>query len=737
MAIGDVLRNGARGPEVAPEVILKGLNPEQVAVVVHALGPLLAVAVAGAGKTAAVVRRMAYLVKVSDVPASRILAVTFSRKGADEMNERLKAIIGESDARVGTFHSLALEICKKEIPELSEWTIDDRNKYRICIKDAVGYKQLNWKEADATVLESFVGTCKANLARPFSDAAIAIAEANYRKAPGKKTVPQRVMQAYEVAERLRKERRLLTFDDMLVDAVELLSADESARIRWSTRWDYVIQDEAQDQNLAQLKIGELLAKDHKNYMLVGDPAQTIYTWRGAQPDKLLSFEADWTASVVQMGRNYRCGSVIIDAANKVLDCMDPAQRLPVSMIAERRDNGVPVVGEIIAKTFVDLDAEGQEIAARCQAHADDGKKWSDMAVLYRTNAQSRAVEEAMLSARIPYRILGGTNFYERREVRALVSYCRLGEGRGTIDDIERCINCPFRYLGRAIIERITDEARKHNETHGKTAKIDWIQIVRNVSLQEGLQSRQKESLYEWADLIREISRRVSSHGGTDSERGIAEGDGGDRVSKPEFILEQLVMSTRYIQWLEKDEGEESTENSRVSNVRELIRASGRFATITELLDYIDKVGQKVKREKKSEKTEPNKVTLCTLHRSKGMEWPSVYLCGVSEGILPHARAEDIEEERRLFYVGVTRARDVLHISSVINISLGSRVIVTEPSQFIAEAGLSSVRVEKAALGAAHFGEGGTWDPLHRSSEEERPVNISPRRRDPEEDEDEG
>lgn len=675
MAIGDIIHGGSR--EALSEKILSGLNPEQREVVLHHEGPLLVIAVAGAGKTAAVVRRIAYLTQVHRVQAGRILAVTFSRKGADEMDDRLEALIGKSDARIGTFHSLALEIVKKEIAEIADWTIDDRNRYRLCIKDAYGYKKMNWDKADATVLESYIGTCKCNLARPMSEFAIAEAERLYRKSPGPKTMPRKLLQCYEIAEELRRERRLLTFDDMLMDAVELLQSDEGVRQRWAARWDFVIQDEAQDQNLAQLMMGELLGKDHKNYMLVGDPAQTIYTWRGAQPKKLLSFEQDWGARVITMGRNYRCGDCIIDAANLSLDAMDPTQRLPVSMIAER---GVP--GEIVSKLFIDLDAEGEEVAARCLELGEGGMKWSDMVVLYRTNAQSRAIEESMLSARIPYRILGGTNFYERREVRSLLSYLRLADGRGDIEDIERCINSPFRYLARAFVERVTDAAKVAK------APINWPALVRDVANQAGLQTRQRESAYQWADMIASMTKSIQlgmEDGSTEAQRDAA---------KPARMLELLNMTTGYTRWLEKDEGEESTENSRVSNVRELIRAAGRFPTVADLLGYIEETMRKAAHARKN--TQPNKVTMTTLHRSKGQEWPVVFLVGCSEGILPHARAEDLEEERRLFYVGVTRARDTLHVSAVTNVSFGNRVITTEPSSFLHESGIKTVPVLTAA-----------------------------------------
>lgn len=705
MGIGDIFEGGGRsetrensgageGSEIARK-ILGRMNPEQAVVVRHFKGPILAAAVAGAGKTAALVNRIGYLVKVHGVDPSRILAVTFSKKGAEEMNERLEKLIGESEARVGTFHSLALEIVKKECHNLDKYEVDSTDKYRFCIKDAAGYREMDWKDADASYLSGLIGKFKASVARPWSDAALAIAEHERevnRSGPRPYTNPDKCMQVYEIAERLRNERQQLGFDDMLVEAVELFQRDEDVRRRWASRFEFVLQDEAQDQNLAQLLLGELLAKDHKNYMLVGDPAQTIFTWRGAQPSKLLGFEQTWGAKVVKMGRNYRCGQVIIDVANKALANMDPAQKLDMEMICERK-----VPGTLTATLYEDLEEEGRSVADRVLGLREDGMKYGDIAVLYRTNALSRAVEEALLGARIPYRVIGGANFYERREVRSLLSYLRLVEGRGEIEDVEKCINAPFRYLGKAVVERVQQagkvEFQKAKAEGASRPVLDWVEIVRRVGSQAGLQGRQRQSIGEWADLLR-LARKRIVHGtpidaikvdGVITVAGYAPSADDLNRSKPAAILEDIVLATHYQTWLEKEEGEESTENSRVSNVRELIRAAGRFSTVKELLDYIDITTSKSKKERKD--TKEDKVTLMTLHRSKGLEWPVVNLIGVTEQILPHARAEDLEEERRLFYVGVTRARDTLAISCVANIATGRRVIPVGPSSFLHETGV--------------------------------------------------
>lgn len=672
--------------------ILETLNPEQREVVLHDKGPLLAVAVAGAGKTKTVVHRIAYLVAVRGVDPKKILAVTFSKKGADEMNERLVKLIGETEARVGTFHSLGLEILREEMT--TTWTVDDRNRFAICLKDAVGYKELNIaKEVDITELQSFIGRCKASIARPGSDDAHAIAK-HFFDGRGERLA----MEAYQRAEELRRDRKLLTFDDMILDAAEMLKQDEvngddEVRARWSNRWDYVIQDEAQDQNLCQLVIGEKLAQDHRNYMLVGDPAQTIFSFRGARPDKLLGFEKTWGARVITMGKNYRCGDCIISTANQALDMMNAAERLPTAMEACR---GVP--GLITSVCHPNTELEASWIADRARTLHEDGKlAWADMVVLYRTHACSRAIEEAMLTARIPYVVLGGANFYERREVRALLAYLRLASGRGDGDDVERCINSPFRFLGRAFVERVVGAAQ---DAHRSGEELDWVAIVRKVAAQANIQARQKRSAEEWASMIHDAADAIAGTvciackgsgdegpGSEDTSRCVSCGGTGNIGEKsPADILRSIVRRTGYIQWLKDDEGDESVENDRASNVAALTETvAPRFQTTAELLNYIEETQRKVATERKNAGKD-DKVILTSCHRAKGLEWPVVFLAGVSQGQFPHAFAENIEEEKRLFYVGITRARDELHVSST---KIGVNGKAAGESSFLGAVGLAA------------------------------------------------
>ena len=637
--------------------VMAGLNPEQARVVAHQDGALLVPSVAGSGKTHAVTVRMGRMV-ADGVKPERILAVTFSKKAAEEMTARAQRYANSRQMRVGTFHSVAYEIVRKERPELEPWTIDEASGYRFCIKDAVGFKGMKWKDADVSFLEQWIGFAKNELALPGSDKAIELAKKAARTNPGKHSNPQLVFEAYEQSEALRKERQLLTFDDMLVEAA-LLFRDEGVRARWASRFDYLIQDEAQDQCFAMMELAEAFARDHRNYMMVGDVNQCIYSWRGAHPETLLNFEKEWGATVIKMVRNYRSGGTIISAANRVISAMNPATRMDMTMLAER-----PQSGETTSLLYTDFDDEADEVSRKMLQLNADGVPWSDMVVLYRVNAQSRAPEEALLSKRIPYRILGGTNFYERREVKDLLAYLRAAVG-ARLTDVGRCINSPSRFLGKKFLERV--EARV-NDAKTAGGPIDWVKLMYAVSDETGVHSGQRTSALEWAKIIHGI-RNTIAIGGIEA--------------KPSRLLDKLIMETRYTSWLVQEEGQESTENNRVANVRELVRAADRFASVQELLKYIDLT---IESSKRNSNRQPNAVTLMSLHRSKGLEYPVVFLLGCNEMVLPHARG-DLDEERRLFYVGVTRAKDLLCVSAVRKAATARGLMDIAPSRFLYEANL--------------------------------------------------
>lgn len=648
----------------------EGMNPEQTEAVLHVDGPIRLVATAGSGKTRVVVHRIARLVEELHVPASDVLAVTFSRKAADEMNERLAALVGETDARVGTWHSLALQVLREEWGRsFRDWEVDTRDRIRVLAKEALGYRGVDWKGADVTDFLRFVGRVK-SIPAVDDDEVLAVAQAWYDRTPSSKRTPSMLVRGWVELEERRLAKRLLTFDDMLVEAC-LLLRNPDVRAQWAGRWSYVIQDEAQDESPVQGEIATALASVHRNYMVVGDSSQAIYAFRGASPKRLIAFPELWPdQKTVAVARCYRCGLAIADAANGVLRAMAPENRVevdgaPVEIVCESgRAGSVEVVGSR------DFDDEGEAVAKRVEEHVADGGKLSEVAVLYRTNAQSRGIEEAMLAHRIPYVVLGGGTFYERREVADLLAYLRVASGAGAPKDVRRSLNAPFRFLGA----RFQDAVEERLEAPYTLA--DVRRAADGACHRERVQRRQVASVETYLEVLQALQNLMTA----------------DAVAarRPANVLDWLVRETSYMAYVEREEGEESVENSRGSNVRELVRTAERFATVPELLDYVDAVVAAAKDQGGSDE----RVTLCSIHRAKGLEWDLVFLAGACDGILPHARAEDLDEERRLFYVAATRARESLVLSVPAMAVVGGKVRDLSPSQFIGEAGLPTV-VEQA------------------------------------------
>ena len=598
----------------------RGMNPEQIETIRHTHGPCAVMAVAGAGKTRALVHRMARMVH-DGIDPQRILAVTFSKKAADEMNDRLTKL-GVTRARVGTWHSLCLQILREDKTPWSSWDVDSKGRFELLVKEAIGFRYMKWEGADLGKICAYIGLCKAHLEMPGSREAMERAQA-LPMAEG-----ERAHEAYYIAQKLTEQSGLLPFDDFLVNAWKHLCVEEN-RLKWARRWDFVLQDEAQDQSLAQKTIAEFLAKDHRNYMVIFDPAQSIYKFRGSVPEVTLAFEKEWGAKRVLMNRNYRSGSSIIRVANDII--RSGKLRLPVDMMAERGTKGS------VRVEWCDTPEDEAKALVDCVRHwvDADGAQYSDIAVLYRTNAQSRAPEEALLKAKMPYVVAGGASFYERKEIRNLLGYLRVATGKATEDDVRRCINAPFRYLGTAFVDRVLAKAVPIPHP------IPWTSLVHEVAQQAGIQRRQQASAADWGRLIESL-RSQENH----------------RASS---VLRYLVHETRYTEWLTKDEGEENTENSHVANVHELIRIASEFTSIEALLTYVNEMAA-LSIKNRDAKQKANRVTLMSCHRSKGLEFPHVFLAGVRPGLMPHA-CGDLEEERRLAYVAVTRARDSLVIGA--------------------------------------------------------------------------
>lgn len=610
----------------------KGANEEQLEVIRHVEGPARVLSCAGSGKTFSVVRRVAALISVG-VDPDRILCVTFSQKGAQEMDERLRRL-GIDGVTVKTWHAFCLKVIKEEGLLEARWDIDDKDREKVVMKQVLGWdpstRRVYWPGADLTKVRRFIGVCKANLADAESPEAAAMAREKFGREASL------ALGAYRMRERRMADQGLLAFDDFLVVVARLFEADEDARARWASKFDHVITDEAQDNNRAQVELARHLARDHRNITVVGDLFQAIYGFRGSKPDYLAEFLGEWGARDISMVRNYRSGSKIIGLANAVVAPATVGEDRAREMVAAREGVGEGRVRLVQADNF---DDEAEEVAHWVRDSVAGGGSYGDHCVLFRLNAQSRALEDALLREKIPYLIVGGVNFWQRKEVKDLLAYLRVAAGRDEEGDgVRRCINAPFRFLGAAFVGRLMDAREEEPE-------LTWTQLVNHVAEKSGIQQRQRDSAVEWSRMMSDVGGMISSEG---------------TEWTPTKILTHIVDHTKYVSWLEKEEGEESIESSHAANVREMVRVAGSFETVAEFLDYVD---QNVRETAKAKRVRGDRVLLMSVHRSKGLEWSKVWVVGCNEKILPHAKG-DIEEERRLMYVAITRARDELTCSYV-------------------------------------------------------------------------
>lgn len=677
-----------------------GLNAEQVEVVRYEGKPLRVLALAGSGKTECLARLIARLVRSGASP-DRILAVTFSKKGAEEMKIRISKKFGVEGSRIGTWHSLCLQILREDGCPQASWTVEGDgpgSNPKIVLKDVLGWKGMDWKGADLSAVQNFIGRCKANLYDPSSLGADALAKEEFGWQASK------ALQAFQRYNDALAEKGLLSMDDFLVFAAAHLESSEEVRSSWAGRWDFGMQDEGQDANRAQKHIMWLLCRDHRNYVLIGDRNQSIYSFRGSSPEFIDQFEQEWPdGRTVVLPRNYRSGRAIITAANRIIGKAEPVPGVEnaTQMIGER-----DIEGEVRVLCAESLDDEATEITETITGSVNAGDtKLSDHTILFRTNAQSRALEEALLARRVPYVVVGGISFYERKEVRDLLAYLRLADLRGTTDDVKRSINTPFRFLGVKFVEKVMNAVDADDDEEADGMDMDWSRIIETVARGERIQDRQRASAFEWAGMLRTMQDRIAQ-GALAAERLKLTQDqwlpgDADAVfeAAPAQLLEYVVQTTKYIDYLNREEGGETTADSSSANVREMVRVAERFPTAAALLDYIDDTIKSARKQRDDKQAGGERVLLMSVHRSKGLEWSHVYVAGMNEMILPHVKGDE-EEERRLAYVAVTRARDVLTLSYVRRIATRAGIRDVSPSRFLidTELPLDAPR-EDLALGA--------------------------------------
>ena len=629
--------------------LLTGLNKEQQQAVQHTEGPLLILAGAGSGKTKALTVRIAHLL-AQGVNPYEILAITFTNKAAKEMKSRVESLVGDVANRIwlSTFHSFCAKFLRFELDNFlgynSNFTIYDTSDSQAVIKAALKALNLDDKYYPVGAMIGAISDAKNKL----------LFASDFRK-QARDFYQQKVADVYEYYERELRKNNALDFDDLLLVAVKLLQSNEAVLDKYSKRFRYVMIDEYQDTNHAQYLLAKLLASHWKNIAVVGDADQSIYAWRGADIQNILDFEKDYpNCTSIKLEQNYRSTKIILDAANAVIENNEgrPKKNLWTDKTEGAKIQHFTAQSEHEEAAFI-----GDTIAKKHDIH---GVPYGDMAILYRTNAQSRVLEEALIKRALPYTMVGGTKFYDRKEIKDVLAYLRVLYN--PFDDLSllRIINVPKRSIGATTVAKLQDYARANGTS--------LFMTLTQLHLVDTIKGKTKEKLEEFGILIFTL---------------VAEMD--DKTVLD--ILESILDRTGYLAQLE--ESTDPQDQARAENIGELLSVAKDFqdtnpnGTVEDFLEQVALVN-----DVDSFEQEESKVTLMTLHAAKGLEFPIVFLGGLEEGLFPHSRTlmnpEETEEERRLAYVGITSAEKELYISNATTRTVFGRTSSYLPSRFIDE-----------------------------------------------------
>ena len=629
--------------------LLDGLNREQQQAVQHTEGPLLILAGAGSGKTKVLTVRIAYLL-AQGVNPYEILAITFTNKAAKEMKSRVEGLVGDVANRIwlSTFHSFCAKFLRFELDNFlgynSNFTIYDTSDSQVVIKAALKALNLDDKYYPVGAMISAISDAKNKL----------MFASDYRK-QARDFYQQKVADVYEYYERELRKNNALDFDDLLLVAVKLLQSNAAVFDKYSKRFKYVMIDEYQDTNHAQYLLAYLLSSHWKNIAVVGDADQSIYAWRGADIQNILDFEKDYpNCTSIKLEQNYRSTKIILDAANAVIDNNEgrPEKNLWTDKTEGAKIQHFTAQSEHEEAAFI-----GDTIVKKHDIH---GVPYGDMAILYRTNAQSRVLEEALIKRALPYTMVGGTKFYDRKEIKDVLAYLRVLYN--PFDDLSllRIINVPKRSIGATTVSKLQDYARENGTS--------LFMTLTQLHLVDTIKGKTKEKLEEFGILIFTLVAEMDDKSVLD-------------------ILEAILDRTGYLAQLE--ESTDPQDQARAENIGELLSVAKDFqdtnptGTVEDFLEQVALVN-----DVDSFEQEESKVTLMTLHAAKGLEFPIVFLGGLEEGLFPHSRTlmnpEEIEEERRLAYVGITRAEKELYISNATTRTVFGRTSSYLPSRFIDE-----------------------------------------------------
>ena len=634
------------------EELLKDLNPPQRKAVCHKEGPLLVLAGAGSGKTRVLTYRIAYLVRVHKVKLGRLLALTFTNKAAGEMKSRLQSLLAEDTGLwIGTFHSIFARILRREAEHLgytAHYSIYDTDDSQRLIKKIIKELPGEFGNLNPSSVQQSISRHKNDLCSP-----------DELQSRSTNFIERKVSQIYAEYQKQLKENNAMDFDDLILKPMELFRAHPEVLERYRSRFSHVLIDEYQDTNRAQYNLVRALVDEHQNICVVGDDDQSIYGWRGADIRNILEFERDFEGvTTIRLEQNYRSTGNILDVAHAVVS--RNTGRKPKKLWTEK-----PVGARlVILESIHELDEAEQIVMQSSAIRSQESITWREIAVLYRTNAQSRALEDAFRRAGIPYRIIGGPRFYERKEIKDLLAYLKVIANPRDSNSLYRIINVPTRGIGPVTLSRLTSLANSRGES--------LYHILAEADQAEGLPDSIAGKVIDFHTMLEEL-RALSL---TES------------ASK---VLTELIRLSGYEESLSELDTFEA--QGRMDNIAELVGAAQEFSerftpdngatcleawmAETSLVSEID-----------FHDPEEDCVTLMTLHNAKGLEFPVVFIAGAEENLVPIVRAfEDttgaaLEEERRLFYVGITRAKERLFLSWAASRRRFSDILESGPSSFL-------------------------------------------------------
>ena len=631
--------------------LLDSLNPVQREAVLHTEGPVLIVAGAGSGKTRALTHRIAYLIRELGTSPYAILAITFTNKAAREMAERVEGLLGERISRgmwILTFHSACARILRREHEHLglpSSFTIYDEGDTERLIAGVLRDLNVDAKRFPPRAMATAIGKAKDVV---ISADEYSAAAANFYE--------QIIAKVYVEYERRKRLAGALDFDDLISETVRLFRDHPEVLEHYQERFRYILIDEYQDTNRAQYQLVNLLADKYGNLCVVGDADQGVYSWRGATIQNLLDFERDWPqAQVFLMEQNYRSTQNILAIANALIE--HNVQRKPKSLWTETPG------GELAVRFRADNEHEEALFVAE-EVHRlvdEEGHRYSDVAIFYRTNAQSRVLEDVFMRAGMPYKVVGGVRFYQRKEIKDVLAYLRLLLNPQDLISARRVINTPKRGIGETTVAAL--------ESFALTEGVPFLQAARRVDEIPTLASRARGAVAGFVQVMDRVERALDSGAG------------------PARMVEAAATESGYLLDLETERTVEA--EGRIENLRELSGVAAEYeARFPDggLAGFLEQVALVSEQDEYDE--EASSVTLMTLHNAKGLEFPVVFIIGMEDGVFPHYRSmgdsAQLEEERRLAYVGITRARERLYLTHAWSRSLFGTTSYNPPSRFLAE-----------------------------------------------------